>query len=95
MSSLLDMFPQLPFSEWISNFIDWITANFNVLFDSLNSVGTSSMEWMTRMLMLIPPLAFIIIVMLVAYFVSNRKMAYQFSLVLGYYIFTTRTYGVI
>lgn len=74
MSSLLDMFPQLPFSEWISNFIDWITANFNVLFDSLNSVGTSSMEWMTRMLMLIPPLAFIIIVMLVAYFVSNRKM---------------------
>ena len=74
MSSLLDMFPQLPFSEWISNFIDWITANFNVLFDSLNRVGTSSMEWMTRMLMLIPPLAFIIIVMLVAYFVSNRKM---------------------
>lgn len=74
MSSLLDMFPQLPFSEWISNFIDWITANFNVIFDSLNSVGTSSMEWMTRMLMLIPPLAFIIIVMLVAYFVSNRKM---------------------
>lgn len=74
MSSLLDVFPQLPFSEWISNFIDWITANFNVLFDSLNSVGTSSMEWMTRMLMLIPPLAFIIIVMLVAYFVSNRKM---------------------
>lgn len=74
MSSLLDMFPQLPFSEWISNFIDWITANFNVLFDSLNNVGTSSMEWMTRMLMLIPPLAFIIIVMLVAYFVSNRKM---------------------
>ena len=86
MSSLLDMFPQLPFSEWISNFIDWITANFNVLFDSLNSVGTSSMEWMTRMLMLIPPLAFIIIVVL---------WAYQFSLVLGYYIFTTRTYGVI
>lgn len=74
MSSLLDMFPQLPFSEWISNFIDWITANFNVLFDSLTNVGTSSMEWMTRMLMLIPPLAFIIIVMLVAYFVSNRKM---------------------
>lgn len=74
MSSLLDMFPQLPVSEWISNFIDWITANFNVLFDSLNNVGTSSMEWMTRMLMLIPPLAFIIIVMLVAYFVSNRKM---------------------
>ncbi|HBY90344.1 MAG: ABC transporter permease [Ruoffia tabacinasalis] len=74
MSSLLDMFPQLPVSEWVSNFIDWITANFNVLFDSLNNVGTSSMEWMTRMLMLIPPLAFIIIVMLVAYFVSNRKM---------------------
>ncbi|MBA5729664.1 proline/glycine betaine ABC transporter permease [Aerococcaceae bacterium INB8] len=74
MSSLLDMFPQLRVSEWISNFIDWITANFNVLFDSLNNVGTSSMEWMTRMLMLIPPLAFIIIVMLVAYFVSNRKM---------------------
>lgn len=73
MSSLLDMFPQLPVSQWIANFIDWITANFNVLFDSLNEFGTTSMEWMTRLLMFIPPLAFIIIVMAIAYFVTGKK----------------------
>ncbi len=73
MSSLLDMFPQLPVSQWIANFIDWITANFNVLFDSLNEFGTFSMEWMTRLLMFIPPLAFIVIVMVIAYFVTGKK----------------------
>lgn len=73
MSSLLDMLPQLPVSEWVSNFIDWLTANFNVLFDSLNEFGTNSMEWMTRTLMFIPPLAFIIIMMVIAYFVTGKK----------------------
>lgn len=73
MSSLLDAFPQLPVSEWISNFIDWIIANFNVIFDSLNNFGTNIMEWMTTILLFIPPLAFIIIIMGIAYFVSGKK----------------------
>lgn len=73
MSSLLDMFEQLPVSEWMSSIIDWITANFNILFDSLTNFGTVTMEWMTRMLMFIPPLVFIIAVMAVAFIVTGKK----------------------
>ena len=73
MSSLLDMFPQLPVSEWMTNLIDWITINFNILFDSLTNFGTVTMEWMTMILMYIPPLVFIILVLAIAFITSGKK----------------------
>src|SRR5690625_7516310 len=73
MDSLLDLLPQLPISQWMTNLIDWLTINFDVLFDSLNEFGTTIMDWMTAVLLLIPPLIFIIIVVAIAYFISGRK----------------------
>lgn len=94
MSSLLDMFPQLPVSEWVSYFIDWITVNFNVFFDSLNEFGTNTMEWMTNILMYIPPLAFIIIIMVIAYFVSGKRFGLAIFAGLGlWYIQNQNLWG--
>jgi len=73
MSSLLDTLPQLPISQWTETVINWITENFSLLFDALTEAGTSLMGWMTSILLLIPPLAFIILVVLLAFFVSGKR----------------------
>lgn len=73
MSSLLDIFPQLPVSQWLTVLIEWITENFSLLFDTLNDVGTKTMDTMTSLFMLIPPLVFIIIVIALAYFIGGRR----------------------
>ena len=73
MSSLLDFFPHLPVSQWMTQLIDWLTIHLSFLFDSIKNFGTSLMEGTTQLLMYIPPLVFIVIVMFIAYWVTGKK----------------------
>lgn len=75
MSSLLDFLPQLPVSQWMEGIINWITVNFSLFFDIITDAGTNLMGWMTSLLLLIPPLVFIIVVIGITYFVSNKSYA--------------------
>src|SRR5690625_4820931 len=94
MNSLLDVFPQLPVSQWMTDFIGWITTNFSALFDALNSFGTSLMDIMTSLLLLIPPLVFIIVVVVAAYFVSGRRYGLSIFAAIGlWYIQNQNLWG--
>lgn len=73
MSSLLDFFPHLPVSQWMTQFIEWLTVHLNFIFDSIKDFGTSLMESTTQVLMFIPPLVFIVLVMFIAYWVTGKK----------------------
>lgn len=83
MSSLLDLLPQLPVSHGVTKLIEWITVHFSFLFDALENVGTKFMEFMTSYLMLIPPLIFILLVIVIAYFVSDRRCGLPFFAGIG------------
>src|SRR5699024_5179254 len=83
MSSLLDLLPQLPVSQGMTKLIEWITVHLSSLFDALENIGTKVMEFMTSSLMLIPPLIFILLVVVIAYFVSNRKYGLPFFAGIG------------
>jgi len=83
MSSLLDLLPQLPVSHGVTKLIEWITVHFSFLFDGLENVGTKFMEFMTSYLMLIPPLIFILLVIVIAYFVSDRRYGLPFFAGIG------------
>lgn len=75
MSSLLDLLPQLPVSQMMEKLINWITVNFSLLFDVITDAGTSLMGWMTSMLLLVPPLVFIVLVMILGFYISNKHYA--------------------
>ncbi|HIZ71547.1 MAG TPA: proline/glycine betaine ABC transporter permease [Candidatus Atopostipes pullistercoris] len=83
MSSLLDLLPQLPISQGMTKLIDWITVHFSSLFDALENVGTKVMEFMTSSLLLIPPLIFILLVVILAYFVSDKRYGLPFFAGIG------------
>ena len=73
MSSILDIFSQLPVADWMTQFIEWFTRNLSFLFDALKSVGTVIMEGMTTFLLFIPPVVFIVLVMLLAFYATGKR----------------------
>lgn len=73
MSSILDHLQTLPVAEWMRAFINWLTINFSTLFDFLREGGTQLMEGMTQVFLYIPPVVFIILVMIMAFFISGRR----------------------
>src|SRR5699024_8143300 len=69
--------------QGMTKLIDWITVHFSSLFDALENVGTKVMEFMTSSLLLIPPLIFILLVVILAYFVSDKRYGLPFFAGIG------------
>ncbi|MER2063620.1 MAG: proline/glycine betaine ABC transporter permease [Alkalibacterium sp.] len=72
-NSILDIIPQIPVSEWMSNFIDWLTDNLSWLFDALRDSGAWLMDTMTDLLVMIPPIIFILALTALAFFAGRKK----------------------
>lgn len=72
-SSILDQLPQLPIAEWITTAIDWLTENFALLFDALSEAGSWFMDTLTEGLLFIPPVVFIIILVVLAFIAGGKK----------------------
>lgn len=63
----------IPVADWVESFTSWMTSTFSGLFSALQSGGTFLMEGMTSLLLLVPPIIFIIALTVIAYFISNKK----------------------
>lgn len=73
MNSMLDAIPQLPISEWVTEVIDWLTANLSIIFNALSDAGSWFMDIVTEGLLFIPPTLFIVLLVGIAYFASGKK----------------------
>lgn len=73
-SSILDQIPQLPVSEWVTEVINWLTANLSVLFNALSDAGEWFMDLLTEGLLFIPPVLFIVLLVALAFFASGKKI---------------------
>lgn len=82
-NSILDFIPRLPVSEWISNLIDWLTANLAWLFDAIQDGGTLVMDTVTDLLLLVPPIVFILIMVALAFFATKKKLGLPLFTLLG------------
>lgn len=65
---------QLPVSEWVEQFTDWLTSTFSGMFSFLQSIGQSLMDGITQIFLFIPPIIFILLITVVAFFISKRKL---------------------
>lgn len=57
---------KIPVGPWAKAFIDWVKDYLGWLFDLVSDNATDFMEWITALLIAIPPLVFIVIVALLA-----------------------------
>lgn len=78
--------PKLPVADWVESATNWLTVTLSGLFGAIQNGGSTFMNGITNLLLLIPPFAFILIVAVVAYFVNKKQLSLSaFALVgLGY-----------
>ncbi|WP_413362853.1 ABC transporter permease [Lysinibacillus sp. 3P01SB] len=82
MSSFLDNMPKLPISSWVEDGMDWVTDTFSGLFKMIQSGGENMMDGITDGLLFIPPVLFILIIAVLAFFVTGKKFGLAlFSLI--------------
>lgn len=82
-NSILDFIPRVPVSEWISSMIDWLTDNLAFLFGAIQDGGTWFMDTVTDLLLLIPPIVFILIMVALAFFATKKKIGLPLFTLIG------------
>ncbi|SFD36790.1 glycine betaine/proline transport system permease protein/glycine betaine/proline transport system substrate-binding protein [Lentibacillus persicus] len=95
------LFPKLPLAEWVESFVDFLTANLSVVFDSISAVVAFITENFVVLLEMVPPLLLIVLVALLAWWVVNWKLG-LFALIglglinnLGYWPETLETVALV
>ncbi|ASS92384.1 glycine/betaine ABC transporter [Aeribacillus pallidus] len=88
MNNVLDFVPKIPVAEKIKQFMDWVTNSFSFLFDPLKKYFEDLMEYVADLLGAVPPVLVILIVAVIAFFISGKKFGLPaFSIVGLWFIY--------
>ncbi|GAE32969.1 ABC transporter permease [Halalkalibacter hemicellulosilyticus] len=71
----MDSIPKLPIAENIDSFINWLTANLSGLFDFISLILGGIVNGIEAVLLLLPPILFILIIAAIAWKTSKWRMA--------------------
>ncbi|AOM84310.1 ABC transporter permease [Salisediminibacterium beveridgei] len=73
LNDLLNNIPQIPISEGVSNAVSWITDTFSFIFNPIRSGFGDFMSWFASLLYSVPAIIIILLVAVLAYFLSGKK----------------------
>ncbi|CQR47043.1 Glycine betaine transport system permease protein OpuAB [Paraliobacillus sp. PM-2] len=83
---MLDFLPEIPLSKWISDFTDWLTDTFSFIFDPIKNQFGDFMEFFAEQLAAIPPIIVILIVAILAFFITGKKFGLAAFSVVGLWL---------
>lgn len=72
MPNLL-LISKIPVADWVESLTAWMTDTFSGLFSFFQVIGQGMMDGLTDGLLVIPPLVFIVLISIAAFFISNKK----------------------
>jgi len=72
---LLQSIPQIPIAKWVNSAISWIIGNFGGAFDLLNSAIEGVVNALSFLLTVPPTLVMIVILAVIAFFLSGWRIA--------------------
>ncbi len=88
MNNILDFIPKLPVAHAVEELTVWITQTFAFLFNPIQKYSEIFMKSVTNTLLFIPPVIFILLIAVLAFFVSGKKFGLAtFSLVGLWFIY--------
>ncbi|HEP1344326.1 glycine betaine transport system permease [Streptococcus pyogenes] len=64
---------KLPVAQLVEQLTEWLTKTFSGLFDIMQVVGSFLMDWMTKTLLFIHPLLFVVLVTAGMFFLAKKK----------------------
>ncbi|GAA0447915.1 MAG: ABC transporter permease [Bacillota bacterium] len=88
LNNVLDFVPKLPIAEKTKDATEWITEKFSFLFDPIKEHFGSFMESTSEFLISVPPVIIILLVAVIAFFISGKKFGLAtFSIVGLWFIY--------
>ncbi|RAZ81189.1 glycine/betaine ABC transporter [Planococcus halotolerans] len=73
MLNFMENIEKLPLGSWVSDFTDWISDSFAFLFDPIKNQFGDGLEDFADMLAAVPPVIVILIVAVLAFFLSGKR----------------------
>ena len=83
MLNFMENIEKLPLSSWISDFTGWISDSFAFLFDPIKNEFGDGLESFADMLAAVPPVIVILIVAVLAFFLSGKRFGLAAFSVVG------------
>ncbi|WP_117170826.1 ABC transporter permease [Paraliobacillus sediminis] len=83
---MLDFISKIPIAEGVSEFTDWLTSTFAFLFDPIKNQFGDFMELVADSLAAIPPIIVILIVAILAFFVTGKKYGLAVFSIIGLWL---------
>ncbi|PKR78274.1 glycine/betaine ABC transporter [Halalkalibacillus sediminis] len=80
---MLDFIPEIPMARWVENSVDWIQDTFSWLFDPLKNEFGDFIDWTAERMAEIPPVIFIVLLALLAFFITGKKFGLAAFTVIG------------
>lgn len=84
---------KLPVAPFVESTTNWITKTFSGLFDFIQTIGNALMDWMTKTLLFINPLLFIVLITIAVFFLAKKNGNYRHLLSLVCYLSITKGCG--
>lgn len=83
MNNILDFLPKLPVANAVDEFVKTLTSSFSALFNFFKDDGKTAMNFVADTLDLIPPVIVIIVVAIIAFFITGKKFGLAAFSVVG------------
>ncbi|MFA7745717.1 ABC transporter permease [Salinicoccus roseus] len=78
-----NLMPNFPVDDWVSDFVSWLTDTFQFIFDPIEVGLSSVMNFIIDILTAIPPVIFILAVMVLTFFFMKRTITAPILVALG------------
>ena len=78
-----NLMPNFPVDDWVSDFVSWLTGTFQFIFDPIEVGLSSVMNFIIDILTAIPPVIFILAVMVLTFFFMKRTITAPILVALG------------
>jgi len=86
LDKILEFIPRIPIAEKTEKFTDWLTDAFSFLFQPIKEHFGNFMEFTSDTLLAVPPIFIIIIVALIAFFISGKKFGLAAFSIVGLWL---------
>src|SRR5690625_7836858 len=73
LDKILEFIPRIPIAEKTEKFTDWLTDAFSFLFQPIKEHFGNFMEFTSDTLLAVPPIIIIVIVAVIAFWISGQK----------------------
>lgn len=86
LDNILEFVPSIPLSDWTTSATGWITDKFAILFDPIKEHFGNFMEFTSDTLLAVPAVIIILLVAVIAFFISGRKFGLAVFSIIGLWL---------